>query len=354
MDRGRPVAIRSRPVGTTFFEVMMRRAGFSLLLVPHENDTRGVRELRLPGTAFALLGVAAALLFVVFVALASTYGLAVVDRVRMNRLSRENQVLQDQLAQMRTAISELGDQMTVIARRDDAVRLAAELDPLPEELRRAGVGGSHLDFDRRVTMLSGETAASMKEAQQAINRLTREAKLEAESLLEVDDRLDAMDAFLRGYPSIFPIDQSKYRSRISSPFGYRPNPLYASETEFHEGHDIAAARGTPIIATADGVVAATENSFKGPTPNRYVLGNYVKIDHGNGYVTFYGHMERVDPRIHRNVKVKRGDVLGYVGNTGRVTGIHLHYEIQYSGKPVNPWFHYYNERVADITGNKLR
>jgi hypothetical protein len=132
---------------------MMRRAGFSLLLVPHENDARGVRELRLSGTALALLGVAAALLFVVFVALASTYGLAVVDRVRMNRLSRENQVLQDQLAQMRTAINDLNDQMGVIARRDDAVRLAAELDPLPEELRRAGVGGSHLDFDRRVTML---------------------------------------------------------------------------------------------------------------------------------------------------------------------------------------------------------
>jgi murein DD-endopeptidase MepM/ murein hydrolase activator NlpD len=71
-------------------------------------------------------------------------------------------------------------------------------------------------------------------------------------------------------------------------------------------------------------------------------------------VTFYGHMERVDPRIHKNMKVKRGDVLGYVGNTGRAAGIHLHYEINYNGKPVNPWYHYYNDRVADITGNKLR
>jgi murein DD-endopeptidase MepM/ murein hydrolase activator NlpD len=333
---------------------MMRRAGFSLLVVPHGNDARGVREVRLSGTALTLIGVAAAFLFVTFVALASTYGLAVVDRVRMSRLSLENQVLQEQLAQMRTTLSDLDAQMSVIARRDDMVRLAAELDPLPEEMRRAGVGGSHLDFNRQVVNLSGETAGSMKEAQQTLNRLGREMKLEYESLLEVSDRLDASEAFLRGYPSIFPIDQSKYRCRISSPFGYRPNPLYTSETEFHEGNDIAAARGTPILATADGVVAATENSYKGPTPNRYVLGNYVKVDHQNGYVTFYGHMERVDPRIHRNMKVKRGDVLGYVGNTGRAAGIHLHYEIQYNGKPVNPWYHYYYERVADITGNKLR
>jgi len=330
----------------------MRREGFSLLVVPYGNEAQGVREVRFSGLAVTLLGLTAGLLFVGFVAMASTYGLAVVDQVRLQRLQEENRVLSGQLEQMRVTLADLDQQMAVIARRDEAVRLAAELEPLSDDMRRAGVGGSHLDFDRQVTLLSGSTAGAMKEAQQTLNRLSREMKLEMESLLEVSDRLDASETFLHGFPSIFPIDQSRHRAWITSPFGYRSDPLYPAETRFHEGNDIGAARGTPILATADGLVSAFDNSFRGPT--RRDLGNYVRIDHGNGYTTTYGHMERVDPKVRRGLRVKRGDVIGYVGNTGRAAGIHLHYEINYNGKPVNPWFHYYYERVAEITGNKPR
>lgn len=328
---------------------MDRRQGFSLLLVPHGTDARHKKELRLSGTQLVLLVTGLLVALLAFVAMTASFGYVMVDQVRYHRLERENSILRAELDQMNEQVLSLADQMAVIAERDEAVRLAAELDPISEDLRKAGIGGSHRDFSRDVLMMAGATAGITRELQGKINRLLREAKLEAESLLEVDARLAESEEFLAGYPSIFPIDQTRYRTWVTSPFGYRPDPLYGTR-RFHEGNDIGAAHGTPIRASADGVVAGTENGIQGF--RQIGLGNYVRIDHGNGYVTAYGHMSRVAPGIRRGVRVKRGQVIGYVGRTGRAQGTHLHYEINYNDQPVNPYYHYYTDRMADALGTE--
>jgi murein DD-endopeptidase MepM/ murein hydrolase activator NlpD len=329
----------------------MSGKGFSILLVPRDNESSGVREVRLSGTALISIGVGCLIAAIGFVAMLSTYGLTVVDQVKYSRLENENTILRRQLTDMNASVMSLADQMTVIAERDEAVRLAAELEPLPEELRRAGIGGSYRDFDREVTRLSGEPARLTKETQTLINRLSREMKLETESLLEVNETLEGSDRFLRGYPSIFPVDQTKYRAWVTSLYQFRTDPLYG-DRRFHYGNDIGAARGTPVRATADGVIERVENGVKGPTKRG--LGNNVRIDHQNGYKTIYAHMDRVKSGLRQFARVKRGDIIGYVGSTGRTDGIHLHYQVEYMGKAVNPYWHYYDQREAEVLGKSNR
>ncbi len=325
----------------------MDRNGFSLLIVPRGNESRGVREFRLSASSIILTAAGIATAAVIFVAMAATYGTGLVDGVEYARLQRENQILRTQLDEMDRTVLALSDQMQVIARRDDALRMMAEMEPLAEEIRRAGVGG-RLDFNSQVLLLSSETGSRVKDVQSRLNQLNREAQLELESLLEITTRLEESEAFLLGYPSITPIDQSRYRTRMSSAFGWRDDPLY-NDRRFHWGNDWAAARGTPVRATADGRIRVAESDKSGPS--RFGFGNYVEIDHGNGYRTIYGHLDHLHARARQGATVSRGEVIGYVGNTGRSTGYHLHYEIKFNGKEVNPWYHYYEDRLADVLGH---
>lgn len=326
----------------------MSGKGFFLLLVPRGTDPRGVREFRVSGSVLIGLITLSLAIVVTFVAVLADQGLRIVDQIKFSRLQKENTILQEQLAEMNRTVLGLVDQMAIVAERDDAVRLSAELDPLPEELRRAGIGGSRRDFDRRIMYLSGEAARLAMDTQTKLNRLSRELKLEMESLLEVGERLEAQKEFLRGFPSIFPVNVSANRAWVSSPFGVRDDPIYG-DRRFHYGNDIGAARGTPVAATADGIIVKLEGGIRGAT--RRGMGNYVRIDHGNGYETVYAHLDRLGPGIRMRTRVKRGDIIGYVGNTGRTNGIHLHYQVEFNGKPVNPYYHYYDRREAEVLGN---
>jgi murein DD-endopeptidase MepM/ murein hydrolase activator NlpD len=325
----------------------MGRKGYSILLVPRDNEARGVREMRLSGGA--LLGIALAAFIVIagFAAMLTTYGSAVVDQVSFARLQRENVTLRHQLARMGESVGELRDQMDIVAQRDDNLRSYLFLDPLPEEFRRAGIGGSRRSFDTELYLLSNETAGAAKEAEVSLDQLSREVKLELESLLEIDDVMAENEAFLAGFPSIKPIDGEKYYTRLTSAFGMRYHPILQTR-KFHEGNDWYAREGTPVRATADGVVIGFRDDVKGRTQSG--LGNFVRIDHGNGYTTVYGHLSALHPGIRNTKRVKRGDIIGYVGGTGFADGVHLHYAVIYQGKYVNPWYFYHDDRVRDATG----
>ncbi len=324
----------------------MEHSGFSLLIVPRGNEGRGVREFKLSASSILLTASAVLVAAVLFVAMATTYGSSLVDRVEYARLQRENQILRTQLDEMDRTVTTLSDQMRIISQRDDAMRMMAEMEPLADDIRRAGVGG-RMDFDSRVLLLSSGTGGRVKDVQTRLNQLHREAQLELESLLEIGTRLEESEAFLRGYPSIIPIDNTRYRTRMNSAFGWRDDPLYGTR-KFHWGHDWAAAKGTPVRATADGRIKVAKSEASGPS--RYGFGNYIEIDHGNGYTTFYGHLDHLHARARAGAAVKRGDVIGFVGNTGRSTGYHLHYQIEFNGKEMNPWYYYYDERLADVFG----
>jgi murein DD-endopeptidase MepM/ murein hydrolase activator NlpD len=177
--------------------------------------------------------------------------------------------------------------------------------------------------------------------------------LELESLLEIDARFTESTEYLLGYPSITPIDRGLYRTRMSSAFGMRDDPLNPSRRKMHEGNDWAAAKGTPVRATADGIVVDRETRYT--SSSRVGFGNYVRIQHASGLQTFYGHLDRLHPRAGSGARIKRGEVIGYVGRTGRSNGYHLHYAvINRNGQELNPWYYYFEDRKNQALGISLR
>jgi murein DD-endopeptidase MepM/ murein hydrolase activator NlpD len=155
---------------------------------------------------------------------------------------------------------------------------------------------------------------------------------QTKSYNEIDGFVKNKEQLLACTPAIQPVS-NKDLSRIASGFGYRIDPVYKT-TKFHAGLDFAAPQGTPIYATANGTVITAGNTGNG-------YGNHVVINHGYGYETLYGHMFRVKARVGQ--KVKRGEIIGYVGSTGKSTGPHCHYEVHRNGDPVDPVYYFYND-----------
>jgi murein DD-endopeptidase MepM/ murein hydrolase activator NlpD len=141
---------------------------------------------------------------------------------------------------------------------------------------------------------------------------------------------------LRCTPAIQPIS-NKDLKRTASGWGWRIDPIYKVK-KFHEGMDFAAPEGTEIYSTGDGVVKRMISSHGG-------YGNHLEIDHGFGYSTLYAHMEKFNVKVGQ--KLKRGDVIGFVGNSGKSTGPHLHYEVRIKNRPVNPSHYYFQDLNAD-------
>jgi len=329
----------------------MKRKGFSLLVVPRGNEARGVREIRLSGTGIISSLAGTLFLAVLFVAMAVTYGSSLIDQVGYLRLQRENQVLRTQLEDMNQAVTNISAQMDVIAERDEVLRLMAEMEPLADEIRKAGVGGNYRDFDGELLFITGNMGALARDTQSRLNQLSREMKLEIESLLEIDARFAESEEYLLGFPSIVPIDRTLYRTRMSSAFSMRDDPLDPSRRAFHYGNDWAAAQGTPVRATADGIVIDRRGDVT--TTSRYGFGNFVRVEHASGLQTFYGHLDGLHPRVTgTRARVKRGDVIGYVGKTGKSSGYHLHYAVIEDGREINPYWYYHDDRTDQALGKK--
>ena len=149
---------------------------------------------------------------------------------------------------------------------------------------------------------------------------------------EIEDMVKNKEKLLAAIPAIQPVS-NKDLSRVASGFGYRIDPVYKTR-RFHAGLDFTAPVGTPIYATADGVVKEAGYNTGG-------YGNNVVINHGFGFQTLYAHMYKIKARVGQ--KVKRGEVIGYIGNTGKSTGPHLHYEVHKKGQPVDPIYYFYND-----------
>ncbi|MFY8004058.1 MAG: M23 family metallopeptidase, partial [Chitinophagaceae bacterium] len=155
------------------------------------------------------------------------------------------------------------------------------------------------------------------------------------SFTEIDNMVKNKEKLLAAIPAIQPIS-NKQLDRIASGFGYRIDPVYKVR-KLHQGLDFTAPQGTPIYATADGVIKEA-NFVQG-------YGNHVVINHGYGYQTLYGHMVRIKARAGQ--RIKRGEVIGYVGSTGKSTGPHCHYEVHRNGKPVDPVYYFYNDLTPE-------
>lgn len=299
----------------------MANQRWTLLIVPDGDE--GVRQYRVTRGAARLFFGASLLLLLCMVTFSTGFFVRESHRARAARLQTENERLVHEVGQIRGEMQHLQVALTNLTHEDEKFRLIAGLDPLDADVRMAGIGGPGTET------LQGDELYRMNPA---VGQLTFETRSDVESLLrrarvletswtEATDSLQVRQALLRATPSIYPA-----HGYISSGFTHsRMHPIL-HKARPHEGLDIAAPRGTPVHAAANGVVtrAGRNGSF----------GNVVEIDHGYGYRTRYAHLSKV--LVRRGQTVHRGDFVAEVGSTGLSTAPHLHYEVLVNGTPQNP------------------
>ncbi|MBS1261194.1 MAG: Murein DD-endopeptidase MepM [Calditrichaeota bacterium] len=239
---------------------------------------------------------------------------------RTGQLIDENQLLSHQLEQVRGELSTVESEVDSLVNREELLRLRVDLPPVDEDVREAGVG--------TLVPHEGEVIgdARVEELLSTLDHLERRIAVTRQSYEEIQEKILDDEQRLRHIPAIIPIREG----RLTDGFGYRRDP-FTRRIQFHYGADFSAPRGTPIYVTADGTVVAVKRA-----PG---YGKMVEVDHGMGYTTIYGHLKTA--HVRRGQRVERGELIAEVGNTGRSTAPHLHYEVQIEGTPVDPLDYFY-------------
>ena len=245
------------------------------------------------------------------------------------KLMDQNKSLKDDYTLLQDKVTQLQQQMDELENRDNTVyRAIFESTPIPDSVRI-----KTMEKSKEVKLVQGLSENQLISGiGDQLNKLSLRTAFMDKSYNEITGMVKNKEKLLLAIPAIQPVS-NKDLTRVASGFGYRIDPVYKVR-KFHAGLDFTAPQGTPIYATADGTVkmAGFDNSG---------FGNHVIINHGYGYETLYGHMVRVKARGGN--KVKRGDVIGYVGSTGKSTGPHCHYEVHRNGQPVDPIYYFYND-----------
>lgn len=244
-------------------------------------------------------------------------------------LARENQQLLTQYDIMNKKLAQLELVLEDIELRDENIyRTIFQADSIPSSIRRAGFGGVN-----RYQHLSNITNSDLViSTARRLDIVMKQLYVQSTSFDEVIDLAKRKEDMLRCIPAIMPISNRDLR-RTASGWGYRIHPIY-KDKRFHYGMDFTAPTGTDIYASGEGVVSKITTEKTG-------YGKRIEIDHGFGYKTLYAHLNEFN--VKKGQKVKRGDVIGFVGNTGGSTAPHLHYEVHVKGKKVNPQHYYFKE-----------
>lgn len=216
-------------------------------------------------------------------------------------------------------------------KRDDEIyRVIFESEPPPAEIRLSGLAGGALRYESIQDLSNG---VLLEKTSRKVDELTKRIAIQSESLDELASLANNKEALLDALPAIRPV-KDQPGTRFSSGFGYRIHPIYKVRKK-HPGVDFSAKKGTPIYASADGIVISND-VFGGRG-----FGKHITISHGFGYHTLYAHMDKAIKK--RGQRVNRGDLIGYIGNTGRSTAPHLHYEVIKNGRRVNPINYFFND-----------
>ncbi|AHM59983.1 peptidase m23 [Flammeovirgaceae bacterium 311] len=250
-------------------------------------------------------------------------------------LRKENEELRLYQEMVEKDLAQFAAMVDVLQDRDDNVyRIIFEAEPIPSTIRQAGVGGAERYKKLLEKGLSRDDLilSNLKK----IDQLKKQMYIQTKSYDEIERMAMNKEKMWASIPAIQPLS-NKELNRMASGFGMRVHPIYKVR-RMHAGCDFSAPRGTPIYATGDGVVIKKESNYGG-------YGNELEIDHGYGYITKYAHLDSF--KAKKGQRVKRGEVIGYVGNTGASTAPHLHYEVIKDGKKVNPMNFFFQELNAD-------
>ena len=272
----------------------------------------------------AFLGVAFLFAILLFTFFKSPKEKAQARELEYMRLQYE--IMNDRLDNMETLMTDMEQ------RDNDLYRVMFEADPIPSQVRRSGFSDADRYADLYGFMNSGLVVSAARKLDVIASQLYHQS-VSYDTLFAMARNKSDMLAHI---PAIFPVKETEIKY-ISSFFGYRPDPIYKI-SKFHSGIDFASALGTEAYATGDAVVYDVEH-------NEWGYGNMVILDHGYGYKTRYAHLQRAT--VHKGQHVKRGQVIGYIGSTGKATGVHLHYEVLKNDVQIDPINFFYQDLTPD-------
>lgn len=270
-----------------------------------------------------------------------------INSPREIKLERENSRLLSHYEIMYSKLDQVQTVLDDIQMRDENVyRVIFNADSIPNAVRQAGFGG----VNRYKYLEDLENSELVINTAKKLDAAMKRLYVQSKSFDEIIDLTKRKEEMLRCIPAIQPLSNKDLR-RTASGYGWRTDPIYKTR-RFHEGLDFSAPTGTEIYATGDGVVTIVQASTIG-------YGRHIKVDHGFGYLTVYAHLDKFN--VKQGQKVKRGDVIGYVGNTGKSTAPHLHYEVRIKGRAVDPTHYFFQdltneqyEEMIQISSNSNR
>lgn len=267
-----------------------------------------------------------------FILLVSYYSIPKIETPKEKKYRREVENMQMQYKKLMNKMNRQEQVLNEIAERDNNIyRLYFEVSPIPLEQRKAGFGGVN-----RYNKFDGfENSELIKETHQRVDQIAKQITIQSKSLDDIAKLAKEKEKLLAAIPAIQPI-KNQDLTRMASGYGMRSDP-FTKVRKMHKGMDFTSPRGTPVYATGDGIVLRADNRSSG-------YGNHIRIEHGYGYKTLYAHLYKYN--VRRGQKVKRGDVIGFVGSTGRSQAPHLHYEVFKDNKQINPINFYYGNLSA--------
>jgi len=289
---------------------------FTLMIIP--NRKSGVKKISVPKTFIRNIIIASVVVTLVTLYVIYDYASIKRDRAELARLRAQTKEQSQQFRDLAMRIDEFASRMEELRQTDKKIRVLAYETSKDKKLPLA-IGGS--DHETRMKDLSNqENDKLITGMHKGIEKLNENAKDREKSFDELLAFLHEQKSILASTPSIWPVT-----GWITSEFGIRQSP-FSSGLEFHKGLDISTRFGKEVVAPADGLVVTS--AFDSSD------GNYIKIDHGHGLATGFAHLSRM--AVKQGVRVKKGQIIGYVGDTGRSTGSHLHYAVFVNNIPVNP------------------
>lgn len=249
------------------------------------------------------------------------------------RLMQYNGQLQERYWVLDEQVAKMQQRMQQLEERDnDIYRTIFEANPIPDSMR-----AREQEQRKEVEMLASMTNYELENSiVHSLNNLENRVDAQEKSFIEITGFIRNKEQLLACTPAIQPVSNGDLK-RVASGFGYRIDPVYKT-VKFHAGLDFSAPQGTPIYATANGVVKVAGNLGNG-------YGNHVVINHSYGYETLYGHMFKI--KVRPGERIKRGEIIGWVGNTGKSTGPHCHYEVHKNGRKLDPVYFFYNDLTPE-------
>lgn len=295
-------------------------------------DGTGLKQFSFNTKRLVLFSIIFSLLVVGTVALSLGLFTKVFHSYRIMALEHDRVKLYEDLLSMKERVYKLGVQFGEIEDHGEKLAITAGVDPIDTDTRKAGVGGAtYYEALLATGFYSEKISRTSGEVTKDLDYLERIVRLEKANLSSISARLSRRDHDISHFPSIKPI----VGGFITDGFGIRRDP-YTGRRANHQGIDFPARKGTSVHAAADGVVERAKTLY---TPNKN-YGREIVINHGNGYKTRYAHLSKVN--VYQGQTVKRWEIIGEVGQTGKATGDHLHYEVIFNQKRVDPENFIYN------------